>query len=79
MPVYEFKCRDCGKVSEKLFLSPEGQTFLCPDCGSSNVERLISSSYLVKTSSRASGETCCGREERCETPACSTGERCRGH
>ncbi|MFC1924522.1 zinc ribbon domain-containing protein [Chloroflexota bacterium] len=79
MPIYEFKCRDCSEVSEILCLSSEGHTFVCPECGSSNMERLISSSYLVKASPRASGKTCCGREERCETPACSTGESCHSH
>ena len=77
MPIYEFKCHNCGKQSEILSLSPEGKSFLCPKCGSQNMERLISSSYLMKASSRNPGQTCCGREERCETPACSTGDHCR--
>jgi len=79
MPIYDFKCKKCGKVSELLIRSVDNQEAICPDCGSSNMERLISSSYLVKAGSPSSGVTCCGRAERCETPPCSTGEGCRRH
>lgn len=77
MPIYEFKCHDCGKVSDILSLNPKGKSYLCPECSSSNMEKLVSSSYLIKTNSQLSRQTCCGRQERCETPACSTGERCQ--
>ncbi len=73
MPVYDYKCNDYGSVSEKLFLGHSEQPVICPECGSSNMERLISSSYLVKVGSSVAGSTCCGRAERCESPPCFTG------
>ena len=79
MPIYDFKCKKCGKVSELLVRSADSQDVSCPDCGNSNMERLISSSYLVKMGSPSSGATCCGKAERCETPPCSTGEGCHRH
>ena len=79
MPIYDFKCKKCGKVSEVFVRSADSQDVSCPDCGSSNLERLFSSSYLVKTGSPSSGATCCGRAERCETPPCSSGEGCHRH
>lgn len=77
MPIYDYKCQECGKVSEILFRGTSDQAVHCPDCGSSSMERLISSSYVVKVGSQESGKTCCGRNERCETPPCSTGGACR--
>lgn len=76
MPIYDFKCRGCGKVSEILVRSAEGQAGRCPDCGGGNMERLISASYVIRTETRKSGTTCCGSTERCETPACSRGDGC---
>jgi len=76
VPIYDFKCRECDRVSEILLRSTDDQTVRCPDCGNS-MERLISSSFVVKTASQAPGKTCCGRTERCETPPCSTGDVCR--
>jgi putative FmdB family regulatory protein len=80
MPIYEYKCHVCGEVSEFLISgSSERSAPSCPGCGNRNLERMISAPNLLKNSTTASGKTCCGREERCETPACSTGNRCRRH
>ena len=80
MPIYEFRCRECGHVSELLLPQPSNsKTLACPSCSSQNLERLISVPSLLKNRANAPGTTCCGREERCETPPCSTGERCHRH
>jgi len=76
MPIYEFRCLECGQVSE-VFIRGNEQTSRCPDCGSVNLEKLMSSSYMVTTGSQAPGTTCCGRTERCDAPPCSTGDTCR--
>jgi len=78
MPIYDYKCRECGRVTEILVRNKEGQEVKCPGCGG-GMEKLISSSFLVKTGSPASGGTCCGRAERCEKPPCSSGEGCHRH
>ncbi|MEW6034329.1 MAG: zinc ribbon domain-containing protein [Chloroflexota bacterium] len=78
MPIYEFKCQRCGNVSEFLLSGPsDGKKLACPDCGSQNLERLISAPNLLNSRANPPGTTCCGREERCETPACHTDEGCR--
>jgi len=77
MPIYQYKCRECGEISEFLAsILSEGETFTCQSCGNSNLERLISAPNLLKASAAASSTTCCGRTERCETPPCSTNEGC---
>jgi putative FmdB family regulatory protein len=77
MPIYDFRCRECDKVSEIFLRSANDQVVRCPDCGSENMERLITASYMIKMGAPAPGTTCCGRTERCEAPPCSTGGICR--
>ena len=76
MPIYDYKCADCGTVSELLVLNVESSVIACPECGSSGMEKLISASYLIQMGSPAPAATCCGREERCATPACAEGGAC---
>ena len=48
MPVYEFQCGSCGHRFEELVGSHVGtevEDVSCPECGSSEVERLLSNSY----------------------------------
>ena len=76
MPIYDYRCRECRRVSEVFLRSSNGEA-RCPHCGSENVERLITASYMIRTDAAAPGTTCCGSEERCETPPCSSGDVCR--
>jgi putative FmdB family regulatory protein len=77
MPIYDYRCQDCGKISE-IFLNgvDNAKSIACPVCGSGRMEKLFSASYLLQTETRAPGKTCCGKAERCETPPCSTGDIC---
>ena len=79
MPIYDFKCRECGEVSEVFVRNMESPDIRCPACGGRSMEKLISSSFLIKASQPSTGGTCCGRTERCDSPPCSTGEACRRH
>ncbi len=43
MPIYEYKCRQCGDKFEKLVRSAASEVDLkCPVCQSSKVERQVS-------------------------------------
>lgn len=50
MPIYEYRCHECGKRFELLFLNVR-TTFpvQCTHCQSPNVERLISRVRVVKS------------------------------
>lgn len=76
MPIYEYRCLECGRLTEVLVRSMAGGAERCPGCGSTALERLPSASYLLKSELKKGGGTCCGREERCEAPPCSNGETC---
>ena len=75
MPIYDLKCKSCGRIFEALVRSPDERK-RCPSCGSEDVEKLITSSYLIRMDS-SGGLTCCGRETRCDTPPCSLDGTCR--
>jgi len=79
MPIYEYRCNQCSHVSEILTAPGSGESLpLCKNCGSSDLEKLMSApSILLRDSGHVPGTTCCGREERCDTPPCSTGDGCR--
>jgi len=77
MPIYDYECQECGKTSEVFLRSRDSENVVCPGCGSKDLKRLISASYLIGTNPSAPGTTCCGRAERCEAPPCSTEGTCR--
>lgn len=44
MPVYQYKCTDCGEVFEvTCHLSERDEFAVCPKCGGRNVEPVFSS------------------------------------
>lgn len=78
MPIYEYRCNQCGAISEFLVgVSSKIEALTCKQCGSSHLEKMLSVAHSLKSEKRAPGHTCCGREERCSTPSCSTGGSCR--
>jgi putative FmdB family regulatory protein len=89
MPIYEYLCGNCGERVEVLVRpstalrpgsghrSGSGAP-CCPECGSPLSEKLFSVPNVISRWGQPSGGgTCCGREERCAAPPCSTGETCR--
>lgn len=78
MPIYEYKCKNCGTIFEFLYGLGEEETIACRNCGSRGVERIMSAAAVLHSDWKPTqGHTCCGREERCETPPCSTQAGCQ--
>ena len=76
MPIYEYRCLNCGQRTELLIRSG-GPSARCPSCGSLLLEKLFSAPYVMSAeTARPKGRTCCGQEERCATPPCSTEQGC---
>ncbi|MCK4235165.1 zinc ribbon domain-containing protein [candidate division WOR-3 bacterium] len=76
MPLYDFKCKECGKVTEFL-VQKSNESLKCPNCGSERLEKLLSIPATIRMGdSSTRGTTCCGRNERCDTPPCSETGTC---
>jgi putative FmdB family regulatory protein len=41
MPLFEYRCRDCGREFESLVSSRTAEAVRCPQCQGAAVERLI--------------------------------------
>jgi putative FmdB family regulatory protein len=50
MPMYEYRCEECGRTYEQLRRMSEADTNLeCPHCGSHEVERQVSACAIGGT------------------------------
>jgi putative FmdB family regulatory protein len=43
MPIFEYKCEDCGSKFEKLVRRSDTADVLCPSCGKDHLEQQYSS------------------------------------
>lgn len=80
MPIYEYKCKDCNKISEFLVgVGKESPEIKCRFCKSEKLDKIFSQSFIATSGNligSQGGKTCCGRTERCDTPPCSDGGVC---
>lgn len=77
MPIYSFKCKNCGAVFDFLVMKPSDKPS-CSKCGSDNLEKQITApSAVIMGGSTPKGTTCCGRTERCDIPPCSDNGSCK--
>jgi putative FmdB family regulatory protein len=42
MPIYEYKCKNCGERLEVFAFSNNETRIVCPECGSEETERVLS-------------------------------------
>jgi len=73
MPMYDYRCHDCGHQWEVLLPSADTAPDACPQCGGGELQRLLPTANVARGERREPGKTCCGRDERCSTPSCSSG------
>ncbi len=50
MPIYEYQCKDCEHIFEKLVLRSD-ESVVCPACDSKETTKLISSAAFIGGSS----------------------------
>ena len=63
MPLYEYRCSDCGRLFEKIVRS-WSEAVDCPSCSSATVEKQVSS-FAMATGGGGNvraggGGSCCG-------------------
>lgn len=75
MPIYEYKCQECGNISEyRITSQSQVNSLTCTKCGSQKLDRKISIPSISTGRSEPSAQTCCGRDQRC-----SDAGSCCGH
>jgi putative FmdB family regulatory protein len=74
MPIYEFRCQNCGNLLEIICRSGEEEVCLqCPECGGEELERVLSRvthTMSDGSQSQTSGPQLSSRE--CSAGSCST-------
>lgn len=67
MPIFEYKCQNCGSKFEKISYTPNAE-ILCKNCSSPEVEKLLSVFAVSGTSHEAlsceAGPCPCGAPRR---------------
>ena len=73
MPIYEFKCMECGEFIELLVMGKDDEEELtCPKCDKQSFERVMSRTNYTTVSS---GKVTAGASEQtrnCSGGSCST-------
>ena len=75
MPIYEYRCENCGEVTEFLVLGKDEKP-ACKACGSEALVKLMSA-HNTSTSSPAfsapANGSCCGSPNSCGSPGSCCG------
>lgn len=67
MPIYEYRCEDCGTKFEKLVRrGPDAPEIECPSCGRNHLKQELST-FAAHAN---------GGSKSAEMPACPNGGRC---
>jgi putative FmdB family regulatory protein len=69
MPIFEYKCENCGKITEK-FMVENVKTINCPSCNS------ISNKIFSVFGTRHSSDSIRSDKKPSTTPTCPTGSCC---
>ena len=65
MPIYEYRCNECGKVFSRLQkVGATADGVVCPECGSSAVDRMLST-FASASSSAGTGAPCGAQAASC--------------
>jgi putative FmdB family regulatory protein len=71
MPIFEFRCVDCGEVFEKLLMGSEEEIFMCcPQCKSETLERVVSRTNY------AMGDGKAGKQPKVTSKSCGSSNQC---
>ena len=73
MPIYEFKCTECGNDFEEL-VRTNSQKIACPNCGSRKIDRKLSViGAVVSKSSPPCDREACPQGPYCPSGTCNFG------
>lgn len=77
MPLFDYRCEECGHITEYLERADADGEHVCEACGSSKLTRQLSicSVQMSQGSQPAGGSSCsiCGPSGGCSSGACGLG------
>jgi len=74
MPIYEYECGRCGKVTEVIAKTGgSADEVTCSSCGAGDMKKKLSVTTIPAFPAPKGGKTCCGRDEKCGGPSCCGG------
>ena len=71
MPIFEFRCLECGNVFEKIFMSSNEKVDLeCPECKAAVCERVVSRTHYTMGAGPG------GNQPKITEKSCAPGDKC---
>ncbi len=67
MPIFEYKCSECGQVSEFLELGKPKGAHACKGCGSPKTEKVFSTFAAQSNAAKPAG---CAKAGSCSSGGC---------
>lgn len=75
MPIFEYKCKDCGTISEFIVFGKDDDLH-CKSCNGQQLEKLLSAHNTTSSTHSASSSApagCCGAPNSCGSPGSCCG------
>ena len=73
MPIFEYKCQQCGHVTEVLQKSRKAAKQVCAQCGSSDTKKMLSGFAVGQGKSAAPACDSCAAGPACGAGGCPGG------
>ena len=71
MPIYEYRCEDCGTKFEKLMRrSSDVSELACPSCGEKHLRQELSTFAAHSGAGKSADAPMCPRGGRCDPGMC---------
>lgn len=73
MPIFEFKCMDCGEFVEILMMGKQDELDMkCKKCSSANLERILSTTNHAISGSGPASSGASTQSRTCSSGSCTT-------
>ena len=70
MPIYEYRCEDCGTKFEKLVRRSDVAELTCPSCGEKHLRQELSTFAAHMGASKSAEAPMCPNGGRCNPGMC---------
>ncbi len=68
MPIYQYRCRDCGREFEHFQRGASEPAPRCPQCEGEDLAKLPAAFAVGRSQGSQANTACCGLNSPCENP-----------